>query len=86
MKITDDNIYRVDGNKIKAYVNVIFNDVFIVKDLKIISGSKGLFVAMPCKKTKKGIYEDIAHPITKEMRDLLEKTIIQRYLADSQDS
>ena len=85
MEITDVKIYRVDGDKLKAYASVIFNNCFIIKDLKIISGKNGLYVAMPNKKTKEG-FKDIVHPINKEMRDLLEETIIQKYLTDSPES
>ena len=86
MEITDVNIYRVDGDKLKAYVSIIFNHVFIVRDLKIICGSRGLFVAMPNKKTKQGTFKDIAHPLNQEMRDHLERTGIQKYLEDFPDS
>ncbi|MGA1841985.1 MAG: septation regulator SpoVG [bacterium] len=79
MEITDVNVFRVDGERLKGYATVIFDNVFIVRDLKIIDGNNGLFVAMPNKRTKNGTYRDIAHPLNKEMRDNLEKRIIQKY-------
>lgn len=79
MEITDISVFRVDGERLKGYATVIFDNVFIVRDLKIIDGNKGLFVAMPNKKTKDGTYKDIAHPLNQEMRDLLEKKIIEKY-------
>ncbi len=79
MEITDVSVFRVDGEKLKGYATVIFDNVFIIRDLKIIDGNNGLFVAMPNKRTKNGTYRDIAHPLNKEMRDDLEKKIIQKY-------
>ena len=83
MEITDINLFRVDGQKLKAYVAVVFDNVFIVRDLKIISGKNGLFVAMPNKKTRKGVYRDIAHLLNQEMRDSIEQKIIQKFLDGS---
>lgn len=79
MEITDISVFRVDGERLKGYATVIFDNVFIVRDLKIIDGNKGLFVAMPNKKAKDGTYKDIAHPLNQEMRDLLERKIIEKY-------
>jgi len=79
MEITDISVFRVDGERLKGYATVIFDNVFIIRDLKIIDGNKGLFVAMPNKKTKDGTYRDIAHPLNQDMRDLLEKKIIEKY-------
>lgn len=79
MEITDVSVFRIDGERLKGYASVIFDNAFIVRDLKIIDGNNGLFVAMPNKKTKNGTYRDIAHPLNKEMRDNLEKKIIQKY-------
>ena len=83
MEITDVNVFRVDGERLKGYATVIFDNAFIVRDLKIIDGNNGLFVAMPNKRTKNGTYRDIAHPLNKEMRDNLEKKIIQKYNSSS---
>ena len=79
MEITDVSVFRVEGERLKGYATVIFDNAFIVRDLKIIFGNNGLFVAMPNKKTKDGTYRDIAHPLNQEMRDLLEKKIIEKY-------
>jgi stage V sporulation protein G len=79
MEITDVNVFRVDGERLKGYATVIFDNAFIVRDLKIIDGNNGLFVAMPNKKAKNGTYRDIAHPLNQEMRDVLEEKIIQKY-------
>jgi stage V sporulation protein G len=84
MEITDVSVFRVDGERLKGYATVIFDNAFIVRDLKIISGNNGLFVAMPNKKTKNGTYKDIAHPLNQDMRDLLERMIIERYMNGSE--
>ncbi len=63
----------------KAVVSVTFDDAFVVHDIKIIEGQNKLFTAMPSRKTPENEYKDIAHPINKEMRDMLEKAIIEQY-------
>ncbi|MEW6381145.1 MAG: septation regulator SpoVG [bacterium] len=79
MEITDVNIYLVNGEKLKAYATVIFDDAFVVRDMKIIHGNNGLFVAMPNKKTKDGTFRDVAHPLNKEMRKLIEESVLNHY-------
>lgn len=63
----------------KAVASVTFDDLFVVHDIKIIEGQSGLFIAMPSRKTPSGEFRDIAHPIKPEMRDLLQKRILQQY-------
>ena len=80
MEITGVKIYPVDNNeKLKAFVSVVFDNCFVVKDIKIIKGEKGLFLAMPSKKDKNGAYKDIAHPLNSEMREKLERIVISEY-------
>jgi stage V sporulation protein G len=86
MEITDVSIFKVDGERLKGYATVIFDNVFIVRDLKIISGNNGLFVAMPNKKGKNGTYRDIAHPLNQEMRELLEHKVIEKYMDGNEAS
>lgn len=80
MQITDIRI-RVVGkdSKMKAVASVTFDESFVVHDIKVIEGEKGLFIAMPSKKTHDNEYRDIAHPIKPEMRDLLQTAILERY-------
>ena len=80
MKITEVKVFPVDEEKLKAYVSVILDGSFVVRDLKIISGNSGLFVAMPSKKRKDGTYRDIAHPLNQETRTEMEETILKAYL------
>lgn len=79
MKITEVKIIPVNEDRLKAYVSITFEDVFVIRDLKIIEGNNGLFVAMPSKKRKDGQFKDIAHPLNQEMRDYIEKSVFDAY-------
>jgi stage V sporulation protein G len=81
MQITEVKIFPVDEEKLKAYVTIILDGCFVVRDLKIIKGNVGLFVAMPSKKRKDGTYKDIAHPLNQATRAQMEKQILDAYLA-----
>lgn len=63
----------------KAVVSITIDNVFVVHDIKVIEGEKGLFIAMPSKKSADGEFRDIAHPINSETRSSLEKIILERY-------
>ncbi len=79
MNITEVNINLRDEDKLKAFVNITFDDVFVVRGLKVIEGKNGLFVCMPSRKLEDGTYKDIAHPISNEFRQQLEAQIIEEY-------
>lgn len=80
MQITDIRIRVVSNeSKMKAVASVTFDDSFVVHDIKVIEGEKGLFIAMPSKKTHGDEYRDIAHPINGEMRNLLQTAIVERF-------
>lgn len=80
MQITDIRIRVVSkDSKMKAVVSVTFDNAFVVHDIKVIEGEKGLFIAMPSKKTPDGEYRDIAHPIHGEMRSVLQEAILDEY-------
>jgi len=72
MEITDVKVIPVDDEKLKAFVSIVFDQCFVVTDIKIIHGPKGLFVSMPSKKRKDGTFKDIAHPLNNQMRQYLE--------------
>ena len=63
MNITEVRVFPVGEERLKGYATIIFDDCFIVRDLKIINGNTGLFVAMPSKKRKDGTFKDTAHPL-----------------------
>ena len=86
MEVTEVKIYPVEENRLKAYVNIVFDDCFIVRDLKIVQGRSGLFVAMPSKRRKDGGYRDIAHPLKAETRRWIEKRIIDEYRAVAKEN
>ncbi len=79
MEITEVKVFPVNEDKLKAYVTIIFENCFVVRDLKIIHGNTGLFVAMPSKKRKDGTFRDIAHPLNSEMRTQIEQRILREY-------
>lgn len=80
MQITDIRTRVVSKeSKMKAVVSVTFDDSFVVHDIKVIEGEKGLFIAMPSKKTPDGEYRDVAHPINGEMRAMLQDAILTEY-------
>lgn len=79
MKITEVKVFPVNEERLKAYVTITFENAFVVRDLKIIKGNEGLFVAMPSKKRKDGQFKDIAHPLNQEMRDEIERAVFEAY-------
>ena len=79
MKITSVNIYLKDNSRMKGLASVTLDDCFVIRDIRIIEGDNGLFVAMPSKKKADGEYKDIAHPITQECRKMFEDAIISAY-------
>ncbi len=81
MKITNVSICKSDreDSRMKAIASVLLDDEFAVHDIRIIEGTKGLFIAMPSRKTSSGGYRDIAHPISQEVRTMFEKEILDAY-------
>lgn len=81
MEITSVNVRRIEkeGSRMKGIASVLIDDSFAVHDIRIIEGEKGLFIAMPSKKTPSGDYRDIAHPINPEVREMFETTILEAY-------
>lgn len=80
MQVTDVRVRKLTKEgKMRAVVSVTFDNEFVVHDIKIIEGDKGLFIAMPSKKSTDGEYRDIAHPINSETRDKLQQTILEKY-------
>lgn len=79
MEITEVRIFPVDDDKLKAFVSIILDDCFVISDIKIIHGPKGLFVSMPSKKRKDGTFRDIAHPLNSDTRRKMEDHILNRY-------
>ena len=82
MQITDVRVRRIDKEgKMRAIVSVTFDNEFVVHDIKVIEGEKGLFIAMPSRKAADGEYRDIAHPINSATRDMIQNIILAKYEA-----
>lgn len=79
MEVTDVKVFPVNEERLKAFATITFDNCFIIRDVKIINGNNGLFIAMPSKKKKDGTYKDIAHPLNNETRQKIEKQVIERY-------
>ena len=79
MEITEVRVSLRDEPKLKAFVNVTFDNAFVIRGLKVINGTKGYFVSMPSRKRNNGTHQDIAHPINNEMRRLIEDKVLAAY-------
>jgi len=80
MKITEIKVLPVDGDeKLKAYVTIKLDDCFVVRDMKVIKGNNGYFIAMPAKKMKDGTYRDLVHPLDKPTRQMLEDVVMDEF-------
>lgn len=80
MNITDVRVRKIDKEgKMRAVVSVTIDDEFVVHDIKVIEGEKGLFIAMPSRKSADGEYRDIAHPINTATRDRLQTIVLEAY-------
>lgn len=80
MNITDIRVRKIaKEGKMKAVASITIDGVFVVHDIKVIEGDKGLFIAMPSKKATDGEFRDVAHPINSETRDNLQKLVLEAY-------
>lgn len=80
MQITDVRVRKVTKEgKMKAVVSITLDNEFVVHDIKVIEGEKGLFIAMPSRKAADGEYRDIAHPINLETRERIQSIILEKY-------
>jgi len=80
MQITEVKVYPVkESGRLKAYATIVFDNNFIIRDLKIIEGDKGFFVSMPSRRRKDGSFRDIVHPLNSETRVMIENKIIEEF-------
>jgi stage V sporulation protein G len=80
MQITDVRIRKIDKEgKMKAVVSITIDDEFVIHDIKVIEGEKGMFIAMPSRKATDGEYRDIAHPINSGTRGTIQNLILKKY-------
>jgi stage V sporulation protein G len=80
MEITEVRVYPVASEeRLKAYASITIDHVFLIRDLRIINGNAGMFVAMPSRKMKDGTFKDIAHPLNSETRQMIESRVLAEY-------
>ena len=80
MKITSVNVHKKnDDSRMKGIASVLIDDCFAIRDIRIIEGKDGLFIAMPSRKNSEGVYHDIAHPINAETRKMFEDAIFEEF-------
>jgi stage V sporulation protein G len=79
MEVTEVKIFPVQEERLKAYATITFDNCFVIRDLKVINGNNGLFVAMPSKKRKDGTYRDTAHPLNNQTRQMIESKVLDEY-------
>ena len=80
MKVTEVRISPAKGGKVRAFASVVFDDCFMVNDLRVIEGREGqVFVTMPGRKTRNGQMRDVAHPLNSETRDHIEQRVLEEY-------
>jgi stage V sporulation protein G len=79
MEITEIKVFAVTEEKLKAFVSVVFDQCFMVNDIKVIQGKDALFISMPSRRKKNGDYKDVAHPLNNETRRWLEDRVLAEY-------
>lgn len=81
MEITSVSVRKIEkeGSRMKGIASILIDDAVAIHDIRIIEGDKGLFIAMPSRKTATGGYRDIAHPINPDVRKQFEETIIAEF-------
>ncbi len=79
MKVTEVRITPREEGRLLAFANVTFDDCFVVRGLKVIDGSDGLFISMPSRKRPDGTYQDVAHPIDNNIRMEIEDAVMAAY-------
>jgi stage V sporulation protein G len=79
MEITEVKVSLKNEVKLKGFANITFDDLFVIRGLKIIRGINGYFIAMPTRKRRNGMYTDVAHPICREFRQQMEEAVMAKY-------
>lgn len=79
MKITEIRIHLMGEDRLKAFASVTFDDSFVVRNMKVVEGTKGVFLCMPSRKLPDGTHKDMVHPINQEFREYLEENVLKAY-------
>lgn len=85
MRVTAVSMRVVEREKVKAFASITLDDEFVVHDLRIIEGQKGLFVAMPSRKLPNGEFRDVAHPIRPEVREMIQTAVLEEFERRKED-
>lgn len=83
MEITEVRIFIRNEQKLKAFASITFDNCFVIRGLKVISGTQGYFVSMPSRQRPDGTFQDLAHPINNEMRKAIEDRVLQAFEEES---
>jgi stage V sporulation protein G len=86
MEVTAVRVFPVNEEKLKAFATITLDDCFVVRDLKVIRGVEGLFVAMPSRRMKDGTFKDTAHPLNNETRMMIEHKVLAKYRSEAVQS
>ncbi len=87
MQVTDVRVRKIEKEgKMKAIVSITFDNEFVIHDIKVIEGEKGLFIAMPSRKAADGEYRDTAHPINQGTREMIQRVILEKYESTTLES
>lgn len=83
MQVTDVRVRKVTGgpaeSKLRAYCSIVFDGMFVIHEVRVVEGINGVFAAMPRRKTQEGEFKDLAHPITSEAREIIQKAVLTAY-------
>lgn len=79
MQVTEIKVFPVDEEKLKAFVSIVFDQCFMVNDIKVIQGKEGLFISMPSRRKRNGKFKDVAHPLNNETRRMIEDQVLAEY-------
>ncbi len=79
MEITDIKVFPIGEQKLKAFVSIVFDECFMVNDIKVIQGKEALFISMPSRRKRNGKFKDVAHPLNNETRQRIERQILAEY-------
>lgn len=82
MRITKVTLRPVSMNKVIAIASIVIDDAFVVHDLRVVNGEKGLFVAMPSRKLPNGEFRDVCHPINSETRAEIQRAVLDQFEAE----
>lgn len=79
MEITEVRVTLRDEEKLRGFANVTFDNAFVIRGMKIIKGANGFFISMPSRRRPDGTHQDVAHPVNRDMREQLERRVLEAY-------